>query len=209
MTLHAAWKIENLGVKEAREDIALIKFFVAGVMQNVIDRALQVHGGLGMTDDTIISFFYRHERAARIYDGPDEVHKMSVAQADHQRLCRAVLCGKSGDFLKKGFTACEPFFMVNIKLSMRKINPWEYIDKTQPIPGGVKNLIWWKVEAFLKDSIPGLQGKLTVGQFPGGHSNLTYLLKIGDREMVFRRPPLAGKRKRPMTWGGNTEFRKP
>ena len=80
MTLHAAWKIENLGVKEAREDIALIKFFVAGVMQNVIDRALQVHGGLGMTDDTIISFFYRHERAARIYDGPDEVHKMSVAR---------------------------------------------------------------------------------------------------------------------------------
>ena len=80
MTLHAAWKIENLGVKEAREDIALIKFFVAGVMQKVVDRALQVHGGLGMTDDTIISFFYRHERAARIYDGPDEVHKMSVAR---------------------------------------------------------------------------------------------------------------------------------
>lgn len=80
MTLHAAWKIENLGVKEAREDIALIKFFVAGVMQKVVDRALQVHGGLGMTDDTIIAFFYRHERASRIYDGPDEVHKMSVAR---------------------------------------------------------------------------------------------------------------------------------
>ncbi|MDD5167663.1 MAG: acyl-CoA dehydrogenase family protein [Syntrophales bacterium] len=88
MTLHAAWKIENLGIKEAREDIALIKFFVAGVMQKVIDRALQVHGGLGMTDDTIISFFYRHERAARIYDGPDEVHKMSVA--------RRILKGYSG-----------------------------------------------------------------------------------------------------------------
>jgi acyl-CoA dehydrogenase len=80
MTLHAAWKIENLGVKEAREDIALIKFFVARVMQEVIDRALQVHGGLGMTDDRIISFLYRHERAARIYDGPDEVHKISVAR---------------------------------------------------------------------------------------------------------------------------------
>lgn len=80
MTLHAAWKIEHLGVKEAREDIALIKFFVANVMQKVIDRALQVHGGLGMTDDTIISFLYRHERAARIYDGPDEVHKMAVAR---------------------------------------------------------------------------------------------------------------------------------
>ena len=80
MTLNAAWKIEKLGVKEAREDISLIKFFVAGVMQNVVDKALQVHGGLGMTDDIIIPFFYRHERAARIYDGADEVHKMSVAR---------------------------------------------------------------------------------------------------------------------------------
>jgi len=80
MTLHAAWKIENLGMKEAREDISLIKFFVADVLQKVIDRALQVHGGLGMTDDTILSFLYRHERAARIYDGADEVHKIAVAR---------------------------------------------------------------------------------------------------------------------------------
>jgi alkylation response protein AidB-like acyl-CoA dehydrogenase len=80
MTLHAAWKIEKFGVKEAREDIALIKFFVANVMQHVVDRALQVHGGLGMTDDIIIAFFYRHERAARIYDGADEVHKITVAR---------------------------------------------------------------------------------------------------------------------------------
>ena len=80
MTLHAAWKIETLGVKEAREDIALIKFYVANVLQKVVDRALQVHGGLGMTDDTIIAFFFRHERAARIYDGADEVHKATVAR---------------------------------------------------------------------------------------------------------------------------------
>ena len=66
--------------KNARQDISLIKFMVANTMQKVIDRALQVHGGLGMTDDTIISFFYRHERAARIYDGADEVHKVSVAR---------------------------------------------------------------------------------------------------------------------------------
>ncbi|MBI5250689.1 MAG: acyl-CoA dehydrogenase family protein [Desulfomonile tiedjei] len=80
MTLNAAWKIEKLGVKAARYDISFIKFFVANVMQNVVDKALQVHGGLGMTDDTIIAYFYRHERAARIYDGADEVHKMSVAK---------------------------------------------------------------------------------------------------------------------------------
>lgn len=49
-------------------------------MQKVLDRALQVHGGLGMTDDTMIAWFYRHERAARIYDGTDEVHKVAVAK---------------------------------------------------------------------------------------------------------------------------------
>jgi acyl-CoA dehydrogenase len=80
MVLHAAWMIENVGKKEARKEISLIKFLVANVMQKVIDRALQVHGGLGMTDDTILAFYYRHERAARIYDGADEVHKISVAK---------------------------------------------------------------------------------------------------------------------------------
>ncbi len=80
MTLHAAWRIDNLGQKAAKVDISLIKFYVANVMQNVIDRALQVHGGLGMTDDTILAFFFRHERAARIYDGADEVHRMNVAK---------------------------------------------------------------------------------------------------------------------------------
>ncbi|PKN27248.1 MAG: acyl-CoA dehydrogenase, partial [Deltaproteobacteria bacterium HGW-Deltaproteobacteria-21] len=77
---NAAWKIDTLGTKAARFDISFIKFYVAGVLQKVVDRALQVHGGMGMTDDTIIAYYYRHERAARIYDGTDEVHKMSVAK---------------------------------------------------------------------------------------------------------------------------------
>ncbi len=80
MTLHAAWQIDNIGAKEARDDISIIKFVVANTMQRVIDRALQAHGGLGMTDDTILAFFYRHERGARIYDGADEVHKISIAK---------------------------------------------------------------------------------------------------------------------------------
>jgi alkylation response protein AidB-like acyl-CoA dehydrogenase len=80
MTLSAAWTIETQGTKAARYDISFIKFYVAGVLQKVIDKALQVHGGMGMTDDTIIAYFYRHERAARIYDGADEVHKMAVAK---------------------------------------------------------------------------------------------------------------------------------
>ena len=80
MVLHTAWKIEKLGWKEAREDISMIKFVTANTMQKVIDHALQIHGGLGMTDDTMLAFFYRHERAARIYDGADEVHKLSLAR---------------------------------------------------------------------------------------------------------------------------------
>jgi len=80
MVLHTAWKIEQQGWKDAREDISMIKFVTANTMQKVIDRALQVHGGLGMTDDTMLASFFRHERAARIYDGADEVHKLSLAR---------------------------------------------------------------------------------------------------------------------------------
>ena len=80
LVLHAAWKIDQDGSYAARNEISLIKFYVAGVLQEVLDRAIQVHGGLGMTDYTPLSFWYRHERAARIYDGPDEVHKTVVAR---------------------------------------------------------------------------------------------------------------------------------
>ncbi|MCF8040678.1 MAG: acyl-CoA dehydrogenase family protein [Desulfarculaceae bacterium] len=80
MVLNCAWRIEHYGQKEARQDISLIKFYTAGVMQRVLDRAVQVHGGLGVTDDTVLAAFYRGERSARIYDGVDEVHKVSVAR---------------------------------------------------------------------------------------------------------------------------------
>lgn len=80
MVLYAGWMIEKVGASAARKEISLIKFKVANVMMKVVDCALQVHGGLGMTDDTILAYFYRHERAARIYDGADEVHKVSVAK---------------------------------------------------------------------------------------------------------------------------------
>ncbi|MBF6595241.1 MAG: acyl-CoA dehydrogenase family protein [Thermaceae bacterium] len=81
MVLDAAEKVEKLGAEGARSEISTIKFFVAGVLQRVVDRAIQVHGGLGMSDDLPLSFFYRHERAARIYDGADEVHKTVVARS--------------------------------------------------------------------------------------------------------------------------------
>ena len=80
MILNAAWMMDTMGHKEARQQVSLIKFYAAGILQDVMDKALQVHGGLGMSDDTVIASFYRGERAARIYDGVDEVHKMSVAK---------------------------------------------------------------------------------------------------------------------------------
>ncbi|MFW5740458.1 MAG: acyl-CoA dehydrogenase family protein [Myxococcota bacterium] len=80
MVLHAAWKIDKEGSYAAREEISLIKFHVAKVMQDVLDRAIQAHGGLGLTDDTPLAYWWAHERAARIYDGPDEVHLSLVAK---------------------------------------------------------------------------------------------------------------------------------
>ena len=80
LVLHAAWRIGQVGAKAARDDIAMIKYHVAGVLQRAVDRALQVHGGLGVTDYTLLAWFYREERAARIYDGPDEVHQIAVAK---------------------------------------------------------------------------------------------------------------------------------
>ncbi len=80
MVLHAAWKIEKEGAEAAREEISLIKFTVARTMLRVLDRAIQGLGALGMTDDTPLAWWYAHERAARIYDGADEVHLEVVAR---------------------------------------------------------------------------------------------------------------------------------
>jgi alkylation response protein AidB-like acyl-CoA dehydrogenase len=80
MVLDAAWKIDNIGFADARVEISLIKFYVADVMMRVVDRAIQVHGALGITSDTVLAWYYAHERGARIYDGPDEVHKAAAAR---------------------------------------------------------------------------------------------------------------------------------
>jgi acyl-CoA dehydrogenase len=80
MTLHAAWKMDTEGASAARQDIALIKFYGAGVLHDVVDRALQIHGALGYSTDLPLEQMYRFARAARLYDGPDEVHRQSVAR---------------------------------------------------------------------------------------------------------------------------------
>ena len=80
MTLHAAWKMDREGAPAARVEIATIKYFGATVLYNVVDRAIQVNGSLGFSTDLPLEHMYRAARAARIYDGPDEVHKVTVAR---------------------------------------------------------------------------------------------------------------------------------
>jgi acyl-CoA dehydrogenase len=80
MTLHAAWVMDTQGAAAARTDISLIKFHGAQVLHDVVDRALQAHGALGYSTDMPLEAMYRHARAARLYDGPDEVHRQTVAR---------------------------------------------------------------------------------------------------------------------------------
>lgn len=82
MVLDAAARVEELGSRGSRTEISAIKFYVANTLGRVLDRSLQTLGGMGMTDYTPIAFWYRHERAARIYDGADEVHRNLVARTE-------------------------------------------------------------------------------------------------------------------------------
>jgi acyl-CoA dehydrogenase len=78
MTYDAAHKIDQGA--DARVEISLLKFYAASALSNVIDRAVQVHGGLGLTDRSPLSYMYALARGAHIYDGPDEVHRMVVSR---------------------------------------------------------------------------------------------------------------------------------
>ncbi len=80
LTLQAAWKMDREGSSKARVEIAVIKYFGAKVLYNVIDKAIQVHGSLGFSTDLPLESMYRHAREARFVDGPDEVHRQTVAR---------------------------------------------------------------------------------------------------------------------------------
>jgi alkylation response protein AidB-like acyl-CoA dehydrogenase len=92
MTLDAARKID--GGDEARVEVSVIKFYAARVLGEVIDRAIQVHGARGLTDETPLAAMYTAARAARIYDGPDEVHRMVVSR----RILKAFESGDGWQF---------------------------------------------------------------------------------------------------------------
>ncbi|MBF6567524.1 MAG: acyl-CoA dehydrogenase family protein [Candidatus Binataceae bacterium] len=85
MVMHAAWKMDTLGKREARQEISMIKVMAANMVMRVLDRAIQVHGAMGVSDDTPIARFWRDSRALRIVDGPDEVHRMTIARRELRR----------------------------------------------------------------------------------------------------------------------------
>ncbi|QJW91796.1 acyl-CoA dehydrogenase [Spirosoma taeanense] len=80
MVLRTAQNIDQFGAAAVRNQISAIKFFVADIMLKVVDWAIQTYGAMGITDDLLLAWYYRHERGARIYDGADEVHKTALAR---------------------------------------------------------------------------------------------------------------------------------
>jgi acyl-CoA dehydrogenase len=82
LTLNAAWRMDTFGKKEARREISMIKVVAANVVMDVLDRAIQVHGSLGMSDDTPLAGMWRFSRMLKVADGPDEVHKMVIARRE-------------------------------------------------------------------------------------------------------------------------------
>ena len=82
LTLYAAWMMDTEGKRAARRHISMIKVVAANVVMNVLDRAIQTHGSLGMTEDTPLATMWRFSRMLRLADGPDEVHKMVIARRE-------------------------------------------------------------------------------------------------------------------------------
>jgi acyl-CoA dehydrogenase len=82
LTLYAAWQMDTVGKREARQAISMIKVVAANMVMDVLDRSLQVHGSLGMSDDTPLAAMWRYSRMLKLADGPDEVHKMVIARRE-------------------------------------------------------------------------------------------------------------------------------
>ena len=82
MVLHAAWKMDTVGNKIAKKEIAMIKVLAPNMAAQVIDWSMQVHGGGGVSDDFGLAFAYAHQRTLRFADGPDEVHRNAIAKTE-------------------------------------------------------------------------------------------------------------------------------
>ncbi len=97
LTLYAAWQMDTEGKRRARQAISMIKVVAANVVMDVLDRAIQVHGSLGMSDDTPLAGMWRFMRMLRVADGPDEVHKMVIARRELNRAAKRDEAPDSGN----------------------------------------------------------------------------------------------------------------
>jgi len=97
LTMYAAWKMDTDGKRSARQAISAIKIVAANIVMNVLDRAIQVHGSLGMTDDTPLAALWRFSRMLRLADGPDEVHKMVLARRELNRWAKRAEAEAGGE----------------------------------------------------------------------------------------------------------------
>ena len=85
LMLHAAWRMDTEGKKEAWPEISMAKVLCAQTACRVVDRAIQVHGALGVTDDVPLAAMYRYARILRLGDGADEVHKVKISEHEMRR----------------------------------------------------------------------------------------------------------------------------
>jgi alkylation response protein AidB-like acyl-CoA dehydrogenase len=95
--MYAAWKMDTDGKRAARQAISAIKIVAANMVMEVLDRAIQVHGSLGMTDDTPLAALWRFSRMLRLADGPDEVHKMVLARRELNRWAKRAEAEAGGE----------------------------------------------------------------------------------------------------------------
>ncbi len=163
LTLKAAWMMDTVGVKHAMSEIAQIKVVAPAVALRVIDEAIQMHGGAGVSDDVPLTALYAYARTLRIVDGPDAVHRMTIAKIELKRSTPRPAAPPSLD---------EP----------GRVREGEELDVA-------------KLDAFLRQAVPGLEGSPEIRQFAGGASNLTYLVRYPNRDLIVRRPPVGAKAK--------------
>ncbi len=101
LTLYAAWKMDTEGKRAARQSISAIKVVAANMVMDVLDRAIQIHGSLGMTDDTPLAALWRFSRMLRLADGPDEVHKMVLARRELNRWAKRDEAAAAGELTSR------------------------------------------------------------------------------------------------------------
>ena len=174
LTLKAAWLMDTAGVKAAMSEISQIKVIAPNVAQTIIDQAIQLHGGVGVSEDFPLAAMFANARILRLADGHDEVHRALIAKLELKPYqLHKEPTPKETDSAKQFSPKSAAKSLIDQPDTVR---PGEEFDVA-------------KVDTFLKRRDPSLIGSPIVGQFRGGASNLTYQLSYQDRALILRRPP--------------------